>query len=89
MFEILPDSKGTSYKCPKFYNIAPKWWNFAKSGHTAKDQMHYLSSKQWPMRCCHQTNEWPVANILKHSTDVNYDGSKIVYITTLESYLLS
>ena len=33
-FKILPHSKWTYSRRPKFYNIAPKWWNFAKSGHT-------------------------------------------------------
>ena len=32
--KMLPNTKWTISKCPKFFNITPKWWNFAKSGHT-------------------------------------------------------
>ena len=32
--KILPNTKWTLSKWPKCFNILPKWWNFAKSGHT-------------------------------------------------------
>ena len=33
-FQIFPNTKWTLSKWPKFFNIMPKWRNFAKSGHT-------------------------------------------------------
>ena len=36
-FKSLPIIECSRKRLPKIYNCLPNWWNFAKSGHTARD----------------------------------------------------
>ena len=36
----MPNTYKTFEKLPKSFNILPKWWNFAKYGHTDADTIY-------------------------------------------------
>ena len=40
----LPNTKWSLSKWPKFVTVVPKWWNFAKSGHTGSRSCSYLAT---------------------------------------------
>ena len=75
-FKVLPNCKWIFSKWPKFYNIAPKWWDFAKSGHTAWADCSF---------CSIQVDEEVLGKVCSTVTWANNERGRICFVHIFSS----
>ena len=63
---------------PKSFNIVPKWWNFAESGHTASNNLRMMSLQQQQQLRVKQTTDW-ILNKCFHVQKMLFRGENKVF----------